>query len=326
MNEIVQIVSSNPGIKKNSIQRYTDMKYMHIEKSLKYLEVNGDIYIDKSKYYKTPKLWKPDLERSRAVTAIRKKELENIVAFSKTSQCYMELIAKELDDRNACACGKCSNCLGRRLYEYDMTPNEILEAQNFIKNDFNIIEPRKQWPDAECSENGKTTIESPYRLEQGRVLSNYGDAGWGRDVLTDKCRNNYFRDELVKASCELLREFIKDNNIKALTYVPSLRRPTLVKRFAERLAEQLGLEFFISLEKTEDAVCQKEMNNSFRQWKNANDSFSVVEIRKENLLLVDDMVDSRWTFTCCGYKLLKAGSGKVFPFALANSAGKGSEV
>lgn len=326
MNEIVRIVSSNPGIKKNSIQRYTDMKYMHIEKSLKYLEVNGDIFIDKSKYYKTPKLWKPELERSRAVTAIREKELENIVAFSKTSQCYMELIARELDDRNACACGKCSNCLGCRLYEYDMAPNEILEAQNFIKNDFNIIEPRKQWPDAECSENGKITIESPYRLEQGRVLSNYGDAGWGRDVLTDKYCNNYFRDELVNASCGLLEEFIKDNNIRALTYVPSLRRPNLVKGFAERLAKQLGLEFFTSLEKTEDAVCQKEMNNSFRQWKNANDSFSVVEIRKENLLLVDDMVDSRWTFTCCGYKLLKAGSGKVFPFALANSAGKGSEV
>ena len=26
-----------------------------------------------------------------------------------------------------------------------------------------------------------------------------------------------------------------------------------------------------------------------------------------------------------GYKLLKAGNGKIYPFALANSAGKGSE-
>ena len=70
---------------------------------------------------------------------------------------------------------------------------------------------------------------------------------------------------------------------------------------------------------------EKSMNNSFRQWKNANDSFGVVDIRACNILLVDDMVDSRWTFTCCGYKLLKAGCGKVYPFALANSAGKGSE-
>lgn len=325
MRDVMDVINSHPGIKKNSMQRYTDMKYTHIEKSLKYLEVNGDIYIDNSKYYKTPRMWVPDLERSQAVTKTRKKELENIIAFSKSTQCYMEFIAEELDDRNAHACGKCSNCLGRPLYECTITPEEILNAQKFIKNDFNIIEPRKQWPDAECSEEGKLRIESEYRLEQGLVLSNYGDAGWGRDVSIDKYKKGAFRDELIIASYDLLKNFVQENDIKALTYVPSLRRPILVKRFAERLANKLGLEFFTALEKTEDAVCQKSMNNSYRQWRNANDSFAVVAVKDCNILLVDDMVDSRWTFTCCGYKLLKAGCGKVYPFALANSAGKGSE-
>jgi ATP-dependent DNA helicase RecQ len=46
---------------------------------------------------------------------------------------------------------------------------------------------------------------------------------------------------------------------------------------------------------------------------------------ENNVLLIDDMVDSRWTFTVCGYKLRKYGSGKVFPFALANSANRGDE-
>ena len=67
------------------------------------------------------------------------------------------------------------------------------------------------------------------------------------------------------------------------------------------------------------------MNNSYNQWKNANDSFGIVDTRNDNTLLVDDMVDSDWTFTCCGYKMKKAGNGNVFPFALANSAGKGSD-
>lgn len=52
---------------------------------------------------------------------------------------------------------------------------------------------------------------------------------------------------------------------------------------------------------------------------------SGVAIRDCNILLVDDMVDSRWTFICCGCELLKKGCGKVYPFALANSAGKGAE-
>ena len=37
------------------------------------------------------------------------------------------------------------------------------------------------------------------------------------------------------------------------------------------------------------------------------------------------LVDSRWTFTVCVYKLREKGSGKVLPFALANSAGKEEE-
>ena len=325
MNSIIDVVSNNPGIKKNSIQRYTDMKYSHIEKSLKYLEVNGDIYVEKSKYYKTPKAWVPDLKRSKEVTAIRQYELKRMADFSKTSECYMKFIANELDDDTACECGKCSNCLKHKLFDKKISNEEILLAQEFIRDDFNIIKPRKQWPDSSCSEIGKIRIEKEYLLEEGRVLSNYGDAGWGREVSFDKYKASYFRDELVTASYNLLKEFVKENDIKALTYIPSLRRPNLVKSFAERLAEKLGLEFFTAIEKTNDAACQKTMNNSYNQWKNANDSFGIVDTRNDNTLLVDDMVDSDWTFTCCGYKMKKAGNGNVFPFALANSAGKGSD-
>jgi ATP-dependent DNA helicase RecQ len=35
------------------------------------------------------------------------------------------------------------------------------------------------------------------------------------------------------------------------------------------------------------------------------------------VLLVDDMVDSRWTFDIAAYLLRKQGSGIVFPLALA---------
>ncbi len=37
------------------------------------------------------------------------------------------------------------------------------------------------------------------------------------------------------------------------------------------------------------------------------------------------MVDSKWTFTVCGYKLVKNGSGHVYPFALANTVGSGGQ-
>jgi ATP-dependent DNA helicase RecQ len=39
------------------------------------------------------------------------------------------------------------------------------------------------------------------------------------------------------------------------------------------------------------------------------------------LLLVDDIVDSRWTLTEIGAVLRGAGSGPVYPFALAKIKG-----
>jgi ATP-dependent DNA helicase RecQ len=40
------------------------------------------------------------------------------------------------------------------------------------------------------------------------------------------------------------------------------------------------------------------------------------------VLLVDDVVDSRWTMTSVGAVLRQAGSGPVYPFALADAVGR----
>lgn len=321
MNEIIEVVANNPGKNKRSITGLTNMKQKRVEKCLKYLEVNGDIYLEKKGYYKTPKPWKPDLEKSQKITEQRYKELDNINQYAVTKLCYMEYIARELDDITASACCKCSNCLHKKLFSTEILQSEFDRAKIFIKKDYNIIKPRKQWPDKECY--GELRISSEMQNQQGLVLSNYGDAGWGRIVSQNKYQENYFCDELVEASAELLNPFVVENEIKCLTCVTSIRRPQLVKSFAERLANRLGLEFFIGIKKDKDTICQKELNNSKKQWKNVDESFIACDTRSENTLLVDDMVDSGWTMTVCGYKLLKKGNGKIYPFALANSSGKG---
>ena len=43
---------------------------------------------------------------------------------------------------------------------------------------------------------------------------------------------------------------------------------------------------------------------------------------KGNVLLIDDIIDSKWTLTVCGYLLRQAGADQVFPFALACSSRK----
>jgi ATP-dependent DNA helicase RecQ len=103
--------------------------------------------------------------------------------------------------------------------------------------------------------------------------------------------------------------------------VPSLTRPNLVPDFARRLAAALRLQFVDCIKKTRATQPQKEMNNSFQQARNLDGAFAVngILIKPGSVLLVDDMVDSRWTFTVLAALLRQEGAGPVFPVALAMS-------
>ena len=63
------------------------------------------------------------------------------------------------------------------------------------------------------------------------------------------------------------------------------------------------------------------MQNSCQQARNVYGAFEVVDHRDGAVFFVDDIVDSRWTFNILGSQLRSAGSGPVYPVALANTAG-----
>ena len=318
MNIVVDFITDNPGKSISEIKGALNIRANRVEKTLKYLTVGDDIYTEyvnrKKGYYKSAKKWEPDLERSEGITAIRYKEMQDMDEFTKQKGCYMKYIAEKLDDVNAKVCGKCSNCRGL-LFDETVGAETVQMAQQFIKSKFGVIEPRKQFPD-------KTKIKSEFQFKDGIVLSNYADAGYGMAVQKGKYLDGYFADELVDASVKILSEFIKNNNIEWITPVTSKRHPKLVPDFAKRLADKLGIGYFEGIKKL-DAEEQKKFENSDGQYKNANDSFEIIQIKKENILLVDDMVDSRWTFTVCAMKMREMGSGDIYPFALANTAGRG---
>ena len=318
MNIVVDFITDNPGKSISEIKGALNIRANRVEKTLKYLTVGDDIYTEyvnrKKGYYKSAKKWEPDLERSEGITAIRYKEMQDMDEFTKQKGCYMKYIAEKLDDVNAKVCGKCSNCRGL-LFDEMVDAETVQRAQQFIKSKFGVIEPRRQFPD-------KTKIKSEFQFKDGIVLSNYADAGYGMAVQKGKYLDGYFSDELVDASVKILSEFIKNNNIEWITPVTSKRHPQLVPDFAKRLADRLGIGYFEGIKKF-NAEEQKKFENSDGQYKNANDSFEIIQVKKENILLVDDMVDSRWTFTVCAMKMREMGSGDIYPFALANTAGRG---
>jgi ATP-dependent DNA helicase RecQ len=79
------------------------------------------------------------------------------------------------------------------------------------------------------------------------------------------------------------------------------------------------LPFHAVLKKTDNRPEQKTMANSTQQARNIDGSLITNErpILSGSVLLIDDMVDSRWTMTAAAWLLRTSGSGEVFPLALA---------
>ena len=64
------------------------------------------------------------------------------------------------------------------------------------------------------------------------------------------------------------------------------------------------------------------MQNTQFQCKNLDGAFAIQPLDRDTsgpVLLVDDAVDSRWTMTVIAALLQQAGSGPVYPVALAST-------
>ena len=159
------------------------------------------------------------------------------------------------------------------------------------------------------------------QAQPGRVLCMWGDAGWGSLVRQGKSHDGRFADQLVEACAAMVRTWAPRPPPAWVACIPSRRHPELVPDFARRLAIALNLPFHHVLEKTDDRPAQKQMENSSQQARNVDGSLRIHgTIPPGAILLVDDMVDSRWTMTVAAYLLLTSGSGSVHPLALASTA------
>ena len=316
--EIMNYIINNEGAKQREIESHLNIKQKRIEKALSFLQHDGFIRKDKSVYYATAMKFYYDSEHYDQITATRIFEMTQMKELTKTSQCYNRFVVNCLDDDTTDNCGVCSNCLGKEIISSEINQEYLDKAAHYLNSLIMKIEPRKIW--AYIGDENFNWKKIEHINETGICLCKYGDPGYGSIVKNEKYgRNKHFSDELVKKSVEVLKSFVKENEITHVCCVPS-NRTDIVKDFSERLAKDLKLEFCELLLKTGTRQ-QKEMENSSYQCYNAYKSFSPRDTIQapKRVLLVDDVVDSRWTLTVCGYNLMKLGCEKVYPYALANS-------
>ncbi len=324
MQEILHVLEKSDVVSRDELLAKANIAPTVLEKALKMLELEGAIgrASENAAYYRTPNEWQPDTERIERVLAQRRAEQNQMRAYLEHEGCLMEFLLRALDDPNPQPCGRCANCKGKGL-PTAVSPEWVTKAETFLKESEVVIEPRKQWPSG-LFPTEKRAIPPNLQNRPGRSLCVYGDAGWGELVKIGKYRDGRFSDELVKASCSLIRQkWRPDPFPKWVTAIPSRRHPTLVSDFAARLAQKLGIPFYPVLVRVSDAPEQKMMQNSFQQ---ANNVLGTIKIEgnvpAQPVLLVDDILDSGWTLTMAGRLLREHGSGEVFPFTLAKATGR----
>lgn len=198
----------------------------------------------------------------------------------------------------------------------------VKAAVAFLRRTSLPIEPRKKWPDGGMPTYGvKGAISTAHQAEPGKALCVWGDAGWGGLVREGKYNDGHFSDDLVAACVKIIQEWNPQPPPTWVTCIPSLRHPDLVPNFAQRLAAALALPFHTVIVKTDARPEQKTMANSTQQARNIDGSLALngQPIPTGAALLLDDMVDSRWTLTVAAWLLRKSGSGAVWPMALSQT-------
>jgi ATP-dependent DNA helicase RecQ len=297
----------------SAIEARVNIRRSRLAAMLKVVEVEGALARADGGWIRTPRPWCYDQQRVDQVTRQRRLEQREMLDYGRTDDCRMRFLRQRLDDMDAAPCGRCDNCTGVRQ-DRELSPALIARAVQHLRRAPVEIKPRMRWP----SGFRAGAIPPAQRLQRGRALSMYGDGGWGSRVKQAKYEGDRFPEELLAAAVALIEEWSPDPPPQWITCVPSSHG--LVEAFAQQLAAAMGLPFQPSLRRGERRPPQKEMENSVQQARNVYGVFEVIEpVPTSPVLLVDDIVDSGWTLTITGGLLRQAGSGEVFPFALAKA-------
>jgi ATP-dependent DNA helicase RecQ len=257
-------------------------------------------------------------ERAERLTAVRRAEVEQMREYVDLPYGqHMGFLIRALDGDDLAVTPP-------TLAPLPTTVNDglVREAVEFLRRTALPIEPRKMWPAGGMPQYGvKGNIPADAQAQPGRALCIWGDAGWGDLVRRGKYRDKRFSNDLVGACVRMVGEWGPKPAPTWVTCVPSLRHPDLVPDFSARLAAALRLPFHVVIAKTDDRPEQKTMANSTQQARNIDGSLSLNDqpVPTGPVLLVDDMVDSRWTLTVSAWLLRAAGSGEVWPMALSET-------
>lgn len=315
------------------LESRVDLRRSPLELLLKVLAVEGAVERVQGGWQATGAPWCYDAERYGRISAARTAEQDAMLEYETTDRCRMQFLARQLDDTTAEPCGRCDTCAGA-WYPTAVDETATRSAGAALTRVGTVVEPRAQWPTGmpRLGVEVKGRILEDERAEEGRALARLTDLGWGnrlrelfRPGEEGAVADGPVDQALGRACVQVLAEWQWPARPAAVVSVPSRTRPQLVRSLAEGMAAVGHLPYLGALEVPEGHPSGGHGGNSAYRLAAVWEKFRVPpelaaaleELRGAPVLLVDDLVDSRWTLAVAARELRRAGSGPVLPFVLA---------
>ena len=255
-----------------------------------------------------------------------------MLQYERTGSCRMQLLQQQLDDPSAGPCGRCDVCAGA-WFPGDVPEGASGDAARALDGVGVEIAPRAQWPSGMealgVPVRGK--LDAGERVFEGRVVARLTDLGWGgplRTLFAATAADQPVPQQLVDACVRTLQDWPWSERPTAVVAMPSRGRPQLVASLAQTISSIGRLPLLGALE-IDGAPARRgdgAVNSAYRLsgvWEGFSvgaDLAAALAEHRGPVLLVDDLVDSRWTLTVAGRVLRRAGADAVLPFALASVA------
>jgi ATP-dependent DNA helicase RecQ len=291
------------GLSTQAIAKNINLSFSKIKKALKFLEFEHVLNRVKQTYFLTSNKFQYREKHYQEINNLRKQEINQLEELFETKECLNKKIIESLDDSTKISCGKCKNCLKKEIVSSQIEDKFRLIAEQHIADSYIPLKPREK------------------RMYDGMALSKYGDEPIGSLVSKSKYSNSPYPEAVYLKAIKLLTPIVKKYNLQTITFVPSLNNK-LVDDFSLNLSKRLGLRFTPLFSKKNN-VSQKSMSNYIWQKKNAQENYSInssVSVLGQQILLIDDIVDSGYTLSSLGEKLIEAGAKGVYPFALSDAS------
>lgn len=302
------------GVTINEILADVNIRNGRLQAALVILEDDGVISRDGSRYHRTAKPYSYPHERVEAVAEHRRREFDELLDYTQADTCHMQSLQLALDDPTASPCGRCGPCTGDTPW-VEVDAALIAEAAEFLWDQASLLNPRQKWPSG-VDLGVAGSIPPEWRTEPGRALGRYQDGGYGDEAL-DARASGYPTERLTQGLVSLVNRWSPDPKPEWVTWVPSNQYGDFLRRVASAVADELELPLVPVITKPAEAVRQQAMQNSQQAATNAWKNLSVgASVPDGPVLLVDDVVNTKWTLTVAAYRLREAGAGPVHPLVL----------